>query len=433
MKSVGKTFRQIFSLGVLSLLVACKSSDEGAAPASPSSPANTPTTPSTPSTPQFFPVLQLKANKDVPMNAFRLLQSSGSAAVTCAVQPALPLGLSLNTLNCEIVGTPWETVNKSYQVTLKYSGQTFVKSLTVQVLPFACTGGALTNAPFANSVNPYEYSPYKICTADHLSQVRNYLNGEFDLLADIDLSGKTFEPIGDFSRPFSGTFDGGYKQIKNWSYANTHQDFVGLFGVTLQAHIEKLKLVSVNLSGKNYVGGLVGAAYDTSIQQVRVSGQLSTTQSFVGGLAGLADDDTIISEAGSSAQVSVQSYYGAYAGGLVGALYEGSITNSYASGRVSGYQFVGGLLGYNDDVVSKSLAWGAVTGNFRGAFVAQNDASIQNSFWNSTTATTSLSGGGWAGTATEFVNSSFFPTYGFSTGVWLFQNGQYPKLLWELQ
>src|SRR5690606_15861208 len=61
-------------------------------------------------------------------------------------------------------------------------------------------------------------SPYIICTALQLDNVRLSLSAHFVLESDINLSGVNLEPIGDTTTPFSGQFDGRHHRILNFQY-----------------------------------------------------------------------------------------------------------------------------------------------------------------------------------------------------------------------
>ena len=91
-------------------------------------------------------------------------------------------------------------------------------------------------------------------------------------MADIDLTGLTFTqaPIApdtdssdywDFQgTQFTGIFDGNSHIISNLTIAST-QDYIGLFGyLGQQAQIRNLGVENVNITGRNYVGGLVGCS-----------------------------------------------------------------------------------------------------------------------------------------------------------------------------
>ena len=54
-----------------------------------------------------------------------------------------------------------------------------------------------------------------ITTAAQLQQIRQNLGGNYVLANDIDLTGINFEPIGNASTPFTGSFNGNGHTIKS--------------------------------------------------------------------------------------------------------------------------------------------------------------------------------------------------------------------------
>ena len=76
-------------------------------------------------------------------------------------------------------------------------------------------------------------------------------------------------------------------------------------------------------------------------------------------------------------------------GGLVGSSNYGNVSNAYATGSVSGYVDVGGLVGRNLSIISNTYAsgWVTGTGNYIGGLVGCNQSgTISNSFWDTSTA-----------------------------------------------
>ena len=110
------------------------------------------------------------------------------------------------------------------------------------------------------------------------------------LLADVDLAGVAWEPVGTQSEPFRGTFDGNSKTISNlyipYTYPNVVQN-VGLIGTMSDATIKDLEIHNANVTGSGYVGALVGNGYTGSISGVTVSGNIKVLgYQYVGGLVG---------------------------------------------------------------------------------------------------------------------------------------------------
>jgi hypothetical protein len=173
-----------------------------------------------------------------------------------------------------------------------------------------------------------------------------------------------FTPLGnapfDSGIPFTGTFDGLGHSIGTLTINLPSTNYVGLFGyVSTGAAVRNLGLTGGSVSGDSYVGGLVGFNAGTlrnSYATGSVSGASGGTS--VGGLAGQNIGGTITkSYATASVNGSVD------VGGLLGFnAGMGTVSNSYATGTVNGQSALGGLLGFADgeSTVSNSYATGAV-------------------------------------------------------------------------
>lgn len=112
-------------------------------------------------------------------------------------------------------------------------------------------------------------SPYLIETAADLGWVSfNYASGKYYALQnDIDLSGKTWQPIGSIATPFSAVFDGNNHSIYGLTCSLQETfSYHGLFGVTENAVIKNLQLRQVdyirttliNPGSQGQVGSFIG-------------------------------------------------------------------------------------------------------------------------------------------------------------------------------
>ena len=116
-----------------------------------------------------------------------------------------------------------------------------------------------------------------------------------------------------------------------------------------------------NVSGANDVGGLVGSwnGGNGSIATSYATGTVGGANR-VGGLIGRFD--VCFCDVSGSHATGAVTASGNYAGGLIGSADLGSVSNSWASGNVIGDVYVGGLMGYANDV-SGSYATGTVHGS----------------------------------------------------------------------
>jgi len=266
-------------------------------------------------------------------------------------------------------------------------------------------------APACKNLVPFDggdgssATPYIVCSAAQLDQVRNYLSSNFIQTADIDLASYVssydaglFAPIGSadapsaplphgaIHHPFEGNYDGQNYKIKNFTYLNAAAAFpVGLFSIVYGAGgggvIQNVNMTNVNVLGGTTVGtgALVGSysgdynGTTSNLKNISVSGTVSATDT-VGGIVGLMNKTvhmTINSHAadkacnftgvavpiieGSTSSGTVTATAGvagapanAYLGGLAGSVNCGNIKNSASSMAVSDANgfFVGGLAGY---------------------------------------------------------------------------------------
>ena len=174
--------------------------------------------------------------------------------------------------------------------------------------------------------------------------------------------GSGWLPIGDEQEGFTAVFEGNGYTIGNL-YINRNSRFVGLFGlVRYGGIIGRVGLVSAEVRSEgNNVGSLAGLSQG-SISDSYATGKVVGWGWDTGGLVG-ANVGTIL---GSHASVSVTGGRGVYIGGLVGqnAPYA-MIASSYATGDVSsGGESVGGLVGGSNGggLIIASYATGSVTG-----------------------------------------------------------------------
>jgi hypothetical protein len=310
-------------------------------------------------------------------------------------------------------------------------------------------------------------SPYQITTCVQLQEMNDDLDAHYILMNDIDCSdtvswnaGAGFVPImdSDCIDPFTGTLDGNNHTISDL-FMNYDGICAGLFGYVDSATISDLSLNNIDITATDdYAGGLVGYADSgVTIANVHVTGTI-TGQYYIGGVAGLLNGDSI-TESSSTVTITGESDLG----GLVGQS-EGTIERSYATGSLSGYELVGGLVGtsssgiisdsyatgnadasggtagglvgFSGGTVTNSYSTGSVTGDTNlGGLVGSNGGTVTTSFWDTQTSGRATSDGGTGKTTAEMKNIATFATVGwdFAT-VWDINgtdNHGYPFLRWQ--
>ncbi|MGM9828736.1 MAG: hypothetical protein ACI30C_01725 [Muribaculaceae bacterium] len=184
-------------------------------------------------------------------------------------------------------------------------------------------------------------NPYQITTAAELSwfadKVNNY-NANYSsknavLIADIDLEGSatnTWTPIGNTTKQFKGTFDGGGHKITGL-YISKSGNNNGLFGYL----------------------GLGGV-----IKNLGVDGTVNSTGNNIGGVCGY-NEGTITGCYNNGAVT------GKGATGGVCGYNEGKMENCYNKGAVNGYDEVGGVCGHSELTITGCYNTGNVIGTYR--------------------------------------------------------------------
>ena len=132
--------------------------------------------------------------------------------------------------------------------------------------------------------------------------------------------------------------------------------------------------LTINRPGQSYVG-LIGVLNATgSIRDLGLQGGVITGGEYVGGLVGW--NEGTVSNAYATGTVSGTQSVGGLVGGNAG-----SVSNAYATGAVGGDVDVGGLVGWNQGTVSNAYATGGVSGNYAvGGLIGLNDGTVSNAY-----------------------------------------------------
>ena len=236
-------------------------------------------------------------------------------------------------------------------------------------------------------------SPYIITTAEELKWFRDEVNrGRNNICAKIadnvevidmstvchaadksqNLEEVSWEPIGNTTNRYMGTFNGNNKTITNL-YINANQEYSGLFGYTYRSTIKNLTFVNANVTNTNsFTGILVGYGYGGTYQNIMTStscevnggdgtggiaGKLAgnayncvnyaTVQGkeLVGGLFSSYDSSNSITACANYGKVTASSLW---VGGLVGYFNGGTIQDCANYGDVKGANCVAGMVGFVD-------------------------------------------------------------------------------------
>ncbi|MBU1364995.1 MAG: filamentous hemagglutinin N-terminal domain-containing protein [Gammaproteobacteria bacterium] len=213
------------------------------------------------------------------------------------------------------------------------------------------------------------------------------LAGHYALGGNIDAAatsgwnaGAGFTPVGDTGHHFTGSFDGLGHTISNLTI-NLGGANIGLFRITdAGAILQNVGLIDGNITGNNQTGALVGTS-DGMVRNSYATGSVSGLN-YVGGLVGLNSANGTVSASYATNAVTGRGSTG-YVGGLIGSN-TGLVDTTYATGTTSATNRVGGLVGNNDSggTISNSYSSGSVTATFSyaGGLVGYNTGTgISNS------------------------------------------------------
>ena len=236
--------------------------------------------------------------------------------------------------------------------------------------------------------------------------------GGYELVTNLDfgtaVSGRGWLPIGTHdnqtNNDFNAVFDGNGHIISNLYIARADTSGVGLFAVANRgSDIKRVGLVSVNVIGNRDVGGLAGWS-SGAIAGSYVTGNVIGDWD-LGGLVGQLEGS--ITDSYAAVTVSGRNS----AGGLVGASYDGTVSQSHATGNVSGSgENVGGLVAWTrGGAITASYATGSVTGagSEVGGLVGENSGTIFGSYASGEVSSGNTSAGGLVGVNGGAISASY--------------------------
>ena len=211
----------------------------------------------------------------------------------------------------------------------------------------------------------------QIYTLDDLMAItasEDNLGKDYILMNDINVGAEEtdalkFSPIGDAFIPFKGAFNGNGYIISNITFSDPNMDYVGLFGCSEGAEFSNIILENINVTGNIMVGSLLGIGSNTIIQFCSVNNSVVTGKTYTGGLVGVLFSSFADSNYAACTVNGIDDSY--CVGGFVGYMFDSSsISDSSATGSVTGSNNVGGFVGYleSSSSVSDSFAKGNVNG-----------------------------------------------------------------------
>ena len=226
--------------------------------------------------------------------------------------------------------------------------------------------------------------------------------------------------------PFTATFEGNGHTVSNLFIDTDNVVLVGLFGYA-SSSIRNVGMTDVDVKGADLAGGLIGFNFG-EIRASHVTGRVSGREN-VGGLVGINQTNGEILASYATSRVSGEDDVG----GLVGDN-RGKITAAYATGHVSGEKEAGGLVGFNQSTgeIHGSYATSRVMGDSDvGGLVGLNEGAVTVSYWDTSTSghTTGSSGEGKTTAQLQTPTGSSGIYRSWDADLWHFGTAsQYPAL-----
>ncbi|MFD0990736.1 hypothetical protein ACFQ1R_11560, partial [Mariniflexile jejuense] len=217
-------------------------------------------------------------------------------------------------------------------------------------------------------------NPYQIESAEHLFylaqqvndtlsvSINDYTSKYFKLVSDINLSCKSWTPIGGLKTDyiFNGHFDGNNKSISNIVIDYPEKNYVGFFGIIGYNSSIKNLLLEGDVNGYDFVGGIVGTSLSKSITNSSFTGNVIGNDN-VGGLLGY--------ETSNGVKIENCSFNGIIkgnekVGGVVGRSVRNTLENCSANlTSLNGNFEVGGITGYSSgDMIKNCFSLGDIGG-----------------------------------------------------------------------
>ncbi len=311
-------------------------------------------------------------------------------AITIQLQPADKWEVSTFTINGKNLFVDLKADN-SYTYTVRT--QTTIEAGFTEI-PVETGEWSDYPADSYESGSGTQADPYKIATAEQLAKLSNDANDGtlastntyFELVADIDLAGNYWTPVGhQIATAFDGTFDGKGHKISNLLIHQASDNIMtlALFGrVGTNGIIRNLIIESGEISGNictaaiagfnqgtiedcinkanvscemMYTGGIAGGNYN-AIRRCENYGTVLAGKNSNNGMSagGIVGTNSVLSGESNTALLEECANFGEITtstgntGGIAGSFDAGTIRNCYNRGKITGPRQIGGLVGQSN-------------------------------------------------------------------------------------
>lgn len=237
-------------------------------------------------------------------------------------------------------------------------------------------------------------SPYLISSYEELKQASQKQNVYYKLTSDIDLDNKTFYSLSSMTNRWYGNFNGNNKTINNLSLSSAG-NYVALFGyIDSGGTVKSVNLTNVDITGRNYTGGIAGYTFEPFIYSSNVQGSINgenRTGGIIGYMYTWGAGDRGVRYSTFEGNISGINYVGGLAGlveigpyssYIYGINKGGTITSTGANiGRIVGYAGGGckvNALALNTITLNGSIISNGLTTNGNGLNINSMDEVLSN-------------------------------------------------------
>lgn len=335
-------------------------------------------------------------------------------------------------------------------------------------------------------------TPYDIYKIEDLENMSKGLNKSYRLMNDLDFKSKdsyrteekynyynldanndgtpdnSWTPIGNTNAKFTGNFDGQKHTINNLCITTSTTEYVGLFGLTINANIKNIRLENLNLNCKGNItyeiGGIVGYIENATISNIVINNaSIYCKNGDVGGIVGVSENVNITKTRFSGKITNDATYYAYGSGGIVGEskgipgdndttnIEQSCVDNTIITGDRTGG--VIGTIGYSNVNINNCYTIGLLNAKrYSGGIsyperrvnkitnsysfmkstvypICSSAGSVSNVYWNKTKSGLASSGYGTEIADDKLEDQSSYVGFDFSN-IWVMKDGV-PRLQWE--
>ena len=219
----------------------------------------------------------------------------------------------------------------------------------------ANTGSLLQPYAPSTALVPNAEGVYEIYNAEQLfllsemvSEGETFSGKTVRLMADIDLKGRSFLPIGGngTDSTFKGTFDGNEHVVKNLFIFEPSGEKIGFFGKCSSATVRNFGIESGTVFGSNATAGLIGAGSSVTIENCFNRANVISYDGNAAGIVGQLGGASTIRNTYNHANIKCN---GSIAGGITGYINSSSgitVENCYHAGNLTDTAKKTGMIGF---------------------------------------------------------------------------------------